>query len=136
MIKFILLFSLILGSLSAFSQDCANSVAKLKTLVRDEGLSSKWHENTKKNALTVNLKDVNGNLVITIKNGSQLWANVTGVVCKKGSNFAARVGNIEWGSAAPGLAKSSKIKEIGMKFPYPSVMKISVSLMSLEFSAL
>lgn len=123
-------------SLSANAQECANNIASLKTLVGNSDLALSWKENTNKNPLFLTLKDGPGLLNLRLKTAKGEWANVTGVICPRGSNYVAKVSKIEWGSEAPGIAKAAGIKEIKLKLPYQSLLKVSVSLLSFEFSPL
>lgn len=134
MMKFFSIMVLAIFSLNASAQDCASNIAQLKTLVGNNGLALNWTENTKKNPLHLTLKDGAGNLNLRLKTVKGEWANVTGVICTRGDNYVAKVAKIDWGPEAPGIAKAAGIKEIKLKLPYPNVLKVSVSLLSFEFS--
>lgn len=123
-------------SISAQAQECADSVASLKNLVGNSDLPLSWKENTNKNPLFLTLTNTPGAISLKLRTAKGEWADATGVICKKGSNYVAKVNKILWGPEAPGIAKASGVKEIKLKLPYQSLLKVSVSLVSLEFSPL
>lgn len=134
MIKLLALVIMLSASVSSFASECANNIESLKALVGNNGLALSWKENTNKNPLYLTLKNGSGNLNLRLKTAKGEWANVTGIICTKGDNYVAKVQNIVWGPEAPGLAKAANIKEIKLKLPYDSLLKVSVSLLSFEFS--
>ena len=135
MMKSLVLMSVMLFSLSSFAQECASNITELKTLVGNSDVALNWRENSKNNPLTLRLSNGGGALRLKLTNHKGDWADVTGVVCKKGTDsYEARVSNIVWGPAAPGMVKAANIKTIKLKLPYQSLLKVSVSLFSFEFS--
>jgi len=126
---------LILASFSAQANECASSISELRDLVGNADLPVNWIEKGK-DPLVLSVKNGGDKLALRIRKGSASWADVTGVICRKGKNYVAKVENISWGSAAPGVVKGVKIKEMSLKLPYHSQLKVSVSLLSFEFTPL
>lgn len=122
---------------SAYAQECASTVKALKELVGNNSVSMNWKENTNKNPLTLRISNEDGKLLVGLTSPKGQWARVKGVICKKSSDtFIAKVDEIVWGEAAPRLARGKKIKELKLKLPYHTLLKVSVSLFSFEFSPL
>lgn len=138
MTKTLVLIILALFSVSSFAEECASNINELKALVGNNGVALNWRENTKSNPLTLRLSNGSGNLRLKLTNSKGDWADVTGVVCKKdkADSYVARVQNIVWGPAAPGIVKGKKISTLNLKLPYQSQLKVSVMLFSFEFSPL
>jgi hypothetical protein len=135
MMKFMTLILLSMLSISVHAEDCASNSSQLKALVGNNGVAMNWRENTKKNPLSLSLRDGQGLMNLRLKTAEGDWANVTGVICSRGGdNYVAKVSSLAWGPAAPGIAKAAKIKEIKLKLPYPNVLKVSVSIFSFEFN--
>lgn len=135
--KVLILITLLAFSAFAHAEDCASNVAELKNLVGNAGIALNWKENSNSNPLTLRLSNGGGQLRLKLTNHKGDWADVTGVVCRKGTNsYVARVSNIVWGPAAPGMVKAAGIKSLNLKLPYQSLLKVSVSLFSFEFSPL
>lgn len=133
--KFLILITFMLFSVASRAQDCAKNITELKALVGNNGVALNWRENTKSNPLTLRLSNGGGQLRLKLTNQGGDWADVTGVVCKKSEgSYEARVSNIVWGPAAPGMVKGSNIRTLKIKMPYQSVLKVSVMLFSFEFS--
>lgn len=131
----LILIALMLFSFVSHADDCARNVSELKALVGNNGVALDWRENTKSNPLTLRLSNGGSLIRLKLTNPSGDWADVTGIVCKKSADsYEARVSNIVWGSAAPGIVKGSKIKTLKIKMPYQSMLKVSVMLFSFEFS--
>jgi hypothetical protein len=133
--KLILLIVILLMSTSAFSKECASSISELKLLMGNSDLSVKWAEKSKE-PLDLTLSNNGSILGMKIKKQGALWADVTGIICRKGQNYVAKVTTLNWGDAAPGIAKNANIKEISIKLPYQSMLKVSIMLFSFEFHAL
>lgn len=121
-------------SLSAAAEDCATNVAALKNLVGNRGLATDWLENSNKNPYRMTLKDVNGGIQVSLTANKALIARMNTVVCSKGDNYVASVKNVVWGEAAPSVMKNRSVSSLKIKMPYQSVMKVSVSIMTLEFN--
>ena len=136
--KLLSLIFLLQLSFSAFAQDCANSTDSLRALVGNSDLPLTWLENAKKNQLTLKLKNSNGVLDLNLTTAKGNWAHVTGVICKVGENsFVARVSNMTWGPAAPGMVKMmGKLKELKLRLPYQSLLRVTAKGFSFEFSPL
>jgi hypothetical protein len=124
-----------LFSALSHADECANNISELKAIVGNNGVALNWRENTKSNPLTLRLSNGNGLLRLKLTNQAGDWADVTGIVCKKNSEtYEARVSNIVWGPAAPGMVRGTKLKTLKIKMPYQSQLKVSVMLFSFEFS--
>jgi hypothetical protein len=138
MMKHFILMAFTLFSVSSFAQQqCATNITELKALVGNSDVSLQWKETSKSNPLTLRLSNGGGALRLKLTNQRGDWADVTGVVCKKGTDsYVAKVSNIVWGPAAPEMVKSANIKNINLKLPYQSVLKVSVSVFSFNFSPL
>lgn len=133
--KVLILITLMLFSVVSRADDCASNITQLKALVGNNGLSLNWKENIKNNPLNLRLSNGGSLLRLKLTNQGGDWADVTGIVCKKSEgSFEARVSNIVWGPAAPGMVKGSNIKTLKIKMPYQSLLKVSVMLFSFEFS--
>ncbi len=132
--KSLLLIVIMLFSFASQAEECASNISELKTLVGNSDVPLNWKENTRSNQLILRLSNGGGALRLKLtKNGGD-WADVTGVVCKKSAtSFVARVSNIVWGPAAPGMVKGANIKTLNLKLPYQSLLKVSVSFFSFEF---
>lgn len=138
MMKSLILMSLMTFSISSHAQQqCASNVTELKTLVGNSDISLNWKETSKSNPLTLRLSNAGGALRLKLTNQKGDWADVTGVICKKATDsYVARVSNIVWGPAAPGMVKAAGIKSINLKLPYQTQLKVSVSLFSFDFGPL
>lgn len=136
--KFLVLITMMFFSLVSRADECAKNMTELKALVGNNGISMNWRENIKNDPLTLRLSNGNGLLRLKLTNNKGDWADVTGVVCKKGADsYEAKVSNIVWGPAAPSVVKGRKISTMGIKLPYQSLMKVSVRVLinfSFEFS--
>ena len=121
-------------SFAAAAEDCASNVSALKNLVGNRGLSTDWMENSNKNPYRMVLKDVKDGLQVSLTADKALIARMTTVVCSKGDNYVANVKNVVWGEAAPSVMRNRSVNSLKIKFPYHSVMKVNVSIMSLEFN--
>lgn len=133
--KYLVLIAFMLFSLASHAEECASNITELKALVGNNGLSLDWKENIKSDPLILKLQNGGGSLRLKLSNSKGAWADVTGVVCKKDqTSFVARVSNIVWGPAAPGVVKGTNIKSINLKLPYQSLLKVKVMLFSFEFS--
>lgn len=132
--KILVMIIIMLMSASAFSSECASNIEGLKILVGNSDLSTKWLEKSK-DPLTLTIKNEGSLLGLKLKKNGAAWADVTGIICRKGQNYVAKVTTMKWGEAAPGLAKKSNIKEITIKLPYQSILKVSIMLFSFEFHA-
>lgn len=133
--KSLILIALMLFSFASQAEECASNINELKALVGNNGLSLSWKENIKNDPLKLRLSNGGGALRLKLTNSKGDWADVTGVVCKKGGDsFVANVNNIVWGPAAPGMVKGTKIRSINLKLPYQSLLKVKVMLFSFEFS--
>ena len=131
--KVLVLITFMLFSLVSRADDCASNVAELKALVGNSGVSLNWRETTKTDPLTLRLSNGGSLLRLKLTNPKGDWADVTGVVCKKGSNYEARVSNIVWGPAAPGAVKGRKISTMSIKLPYDTLMKVSIKVLVVNF---
>jgi hypothetical protein len=135
LMKKFLLAALMLFSFASHAEQCASNIAELKNLVGNSGLSMNWKENTKSDQLVLRLATGAGGLRLKLTKNGQDWGDVTGIVCKKDEqNYIAKVSNIVWGPAAPGMVRAASIKQIKLKLPYHSLLKVSVSFFSFEFS--
>lgn len=132
--KILVMFIIMLMSASAFSSECASNMDELKMLVGNSDLSVKWLEKSK-DPLALSLKNEGSLLGLKLKKDGAPWADVTGIICRKGQNYVAKVTSMKWGEAAPGIAKKTSIKEITIKLPYQSMLKVSIMLFSFEFHA-
>ena len=122
-------------SFASFAQECASNISELRDLVGNDSISLNWRENSNKNTLTLRLSNSGDNLRLKLTSPKGDWAEVTGIICKKNAtSYVARVSNIVWGAGAPGMVRGSKIKSINLKLPYHTLLKVSVSLFSFEFS--
>lgn len=135
----LMLFSL--ASLASRTDECATSISELKTLVGNSAISLNWKETTNDNPLSLKISNSRDNLLrLKLATSSGEWADVTGVVCKKGvQSFEARVNNIVWGQAAPSMVKGKKLNSLSIKLPYDSLMKVSIKMLfsiSFEFAAI
>ncbi len=133
--KSLLLIALMIFSFASQAEECASNISELKTLVGNSDISLNWKETSRSNQLILRLSNGPGALKLKLtKNGGD-WADVTGIVCKKSEgSYVARVSNIVWGPAAPGMVKGANIRSMNLKLPYQSLLKVSVSLFSFEFS--
>lgn len=130
----LLVLSLVFAQ-AAFAEDCANTIAGLKNLVGNADAPLRWKENGSKNPLNLDLSSGSGVINLQLTTAKGKWADVAGVVCKTGpDSYVARVSSMTWGPAAPGMAKMAKISQIKLKMPYQSLLKVSVSFFSFEFS--
>ncbi len=138
MSKSFMFIFLMLSSLSSFAQEqCARNIVELKTLVGNSDIPLNWQENARGNPLTLRLSNGGGALRLKLTNPKGDWADVSGVICKRGTNtYVARVNQIVWGPAAPGMVKSAGIKTINLSLPYHSQLRVSVSVFSFNFSPL
>lgn len=137
MIKTLGFIVFLLLSLPTHAQECAKNIAELKALVGNNGLPLNWKENSDKNPLVLNLKNGNGSLIVKLSSPKGDWATINGLICKKGDNYVAKVKDrIVWGPGAPGMVKAANIKELKLKLVYQSLLKVSVSFFSFEFSPL
>lgn len=125
---------LLLLSFTAMADDCAKNVAALKNLVGNRGLSTDWMENSDKNPYHMVLKDNKDGLQVTLTEAKGLVARFSTIVCRKGDNYVANVKSVVWGEAAPSMVKNKSVSSLKIKIPYQSVMKVSVSIMTLEFN--
>lgn len=136
--KFLILITMMFFSVVSRADECAKNVTELKALVGNNGVSLNWKENIKNDPLTLKLSDGPGVLRLKLTNSKGLWADVTGLVCKTGADaYEARVSNIVWGPAAPGVVKGRKISKMSIKLPYQSLLKVSVRVVinfGFEFS--
>ena len=131
--KKFLLAALMLFTFAAHADECASNIAGLKNLVGNSAISMNWKENVKSDPLTLRLSNGAGNLRLKLTNPKGDWADVTGIICKKGDNYEARVNNIVWGPAAPGAVKGRKISTMSIKLPYHSLMKVSIKVLLINF---
>lgn len=122
-------------SASAFSSECASNIDQLKLLVGNSDLSLRWAEKSSE-PLDLTLKNEGSLIGLKLKKQGAPWADVTGIICRKGDNYVAKVTTLKWGAAAPGMAKRTNIKEIKIKLPYQSVLKVSIMMFSFEFHAI
>jgi hypothetical protein len=132
MTKFLAFGLLFLLSFNTYAQKCASNIEELKVLIGDSSLPLAWIENGR-NPLELTVSDGESFLSLKLTLDGEPWADVKGEVCQKGRNFVAVVSELTWGSAAPRMVKGVNIKELTLKFPYQSVLKVKVSLMSFEF---
>lgn len=121
-------------SMSAFAQECASNVTALKTLVGNNGLPTDWMEKCEKNPYRLKIKDAKEGIIVQVTGEKGEIATLTTEICRKGSNYVANVKNIIWGEAAPGIIKGKNVNSLKLSLPYQSVMKVSVSLMTIEFN--
>lgn len=127
----------VLFTATSFAQECASNVSSLRNLVGNADVPLKWRENSGKNTLELDLGQKSGLILLKITSPKGDWATIQGQICKTGQiNYVAKINTIEWGPAAPGMAKMAGVKEIKIKFPYPNLMKVSVSFFGFEFSPL
>lgn len=137
MIKLLGLLFLLQLSTTVLAQECASSTESLRTLIGNKDLPLNWLENAKKNQLTLKLKNSNGILDLNLTSAKGNWAHVTGVICKVGDNYVAKVSHMTWGPAAPGLVKmAGKLKELKLRMPYQSLLRVTAKGFSFEFSPL
>ena len=128
--KFLVLITMMFFSLASQANDCAKNVSELKALVGNNGISLHWRENIKNDPLTLRLSNGSGLLRLKLTNPKGDWADVTGIICKKGQDsYEARVSNIVWGTAAPGVVKGRKISTMNIKLPYQALLKVSVRVL-------
>lgn len=131
--KLLVIFALTLLSSLSYAQECAKDINELKALVGNNGIALQWKENIKTDPLHLKLSNGPGMLRLKLTNAKGDWADVTGLICKKGANYEARVNNIVWGPAAPSAVKGRKIKSMSIKLPYHSQLTVSVRVL-INFS--
>ena len=122
-----------LFSLTAFADECASNISQLKTLVGNRGLPTDWIENAER-PVRLRFKDAKKGVIVLISDSKGQIAEMTTEVCRKGDNYVANVKGLSWGPAAPAALKSRSVTSMKIKMPYQSVMKVSISLMTFEFS--
>jgi hypothetical protein len=136
--KFLILVTMMFFSVVSRADECAKNITELQELVGNNGVALSWKENIKSDPLMLKLSNGPGVLRLKLTNSKGLWADVTGLVCKKGTNaYEARVANIVWGPGAPGVVKGRKITTMSIKLPYQSLLKVSVKVLinfGFEFS--
>lgn len=121
-------------SLSSFAQsECASNISELRELVGNSDLPLNWLENSKNNQLTFTVKNGGDQLALNLATEKGKWADVTGVICKKGPNYVARVSSLKWGPAAPRMVRFARIRELNLTLPYDSLLVVSVAMLKLEF---
>jgi hypothetical protein len=135
MSKFLAFSFLFFLSLNTYAQNCASNIEELRVLTGNSHLPLKWIEDDK-NPLVLAISNGDNQLSLRMTLKGEFWADVGVEVCQSGEHFVAKVKKITWGSAAPRFAKSANIKELTIKLPYHSLLKVKVSLMSIEFSPL
>lgn len=133
--KTLVMVMIMLMSTSAFSSECASNIDELKTLIGNSDISVKWLEKSK-NPLVLSLKNEGSLLGLKLKKDDTSWADVIGIICRKGNNYMAKVTSMKWGEAAPRIAKMTNIKEIAIELPYQSMLKVSIMIFSFEFQAI
>ncbi len=135
--KALLFAILFLVSNLALAEECASTIAELRNIVGNAAAPLNWKENSNKNPLILKLSQGSGAILLKLSNSKGPWADVVGVICKTGGDsYVARVSSMTWGPAAPSMAKMARIREIKLKLPYQSLLKVSVSMFSFEFSPL
>lgn len=135
--KLLILLTMMFFSAVSHAQECAKDLTELKALVGNNGISLQWKENIKTDPLQLKLSNGPGMLRLKLTNPKGDWADVTGLICKKGSHYEARVNNIVWGPAAPSVVKGRKIKTMSIRLPYHSQLTVSVRVLvnfSFHFS--
>ncbi len=132
--KKIILLALILSSQVSFAEECASTISGLRDLIGNPAGPINWTETAKKNPLDLRLSQGSGVINLKLSKSGQSWADITGVVCKLGQDsYVARVSTLTWGPAAPGMAKMAILKELKIKLPYQTMLKVSASIFSFEF---
>lgn len=131
--KLLVILTVMLFSVVSHAQECAKNIDELKALVGNNGISLQWKENIKTDPLQLKLSNGQGMLRLKLTNPKGDWADVTGLICKKGNDYEARVNSIVWGPAAPGVVKGRKIKTMSIKLPYHSQLRVSVKVMLISF---
>lgn len=138
--KVLILITMMLFSLASRADSCATNISELKALVGNPGISTNWRETIKNNPLNLRLSNGGpGLLRLKLTNAGGDWADVTGIVCKKGNDYEARVSNIVWGPAAPSMVKGKRLSTLSIKLPYDTLMKVSIRMLlsfSFEFAAI
>jgi hypothetical protein len=122
-----------LFTLTAMADECASNISQLKMLVGNRGLSTDWIENAER-PVRLRFKDAKKGLIVLISDSKGQIAEMTTEVCRKGDNYIANVKAVTWGPAAPSALKNRSVSSMKIKLPYQSVMKVSISLMTFEFS--
>lgn len=118
-----------LFSINLFANDCAQSTAELKSLVGNSAFPITWIESGDKNPFTLKISERNNMIHLSLSTKEGLWAKMDTRVCRKNSEkFVAEVNKIEWGPAAPGVARGRSVKEVGISLPYQSTLKVSISI--------
>lgn len=84
---------------------CASTLSEFRLLLDDSSFSNQWTEVSMDDGkpLLLSIAERNGALTIEfVKTGVGLWAEISGVVCKRGAELEARVGKdrISLGPAA------------------------------------
>jgi hypothetical protein len=132
--KKIILLTMLLSSQLSFAEECASTIGGLRNLIGNPAATINWTENARKNPLDLRLSQGSGVINLKLSKNGESWADITGVVCKLGQDsYVARVSTLTWGSAAPGMAKMAKLKELKIKLPYQTMLKVSASIFSFEF---
>jgi hypothetical protein len=132
--KTFLFLTVLLASQLSFAEECANTIGGLRNLIGNPAASVNWTENSHKNPLDLRLSQGAGVINLKLSKQGQSWADISGVVCKTGvDSYVARVATLNWGPAAPGMAKMARIKELKIKLPYQTMLKVSASIFSFEF---
>lgn len=139
--KALTLIAFMLFSLVSHAQTgCATNITELKALVGNPGISMNWRETIKNDPLGLKLSNGGpGQLRLKLSNAKGEWADVTGIICKKGNDYEARVSNIVWGPGAPSIVKGKKLSTLAIKLPYDTLMKVSIRMLisfSFEFAAI
>jgi hypothetical protein len=89
---------LLLLPFAALAQEaaaCASTLKSFRGLLGDTSFSSRWTEVSMDDGkpLLVDIVERNGTLLLAfVKTGAGLWAEVSGVICRNGGDFEARIG--------------------------------------------
>jgi hypothetical protein len=133
MLKLLFVLMMLAFSLTSFAEECASNISELKTLMGNNSFPTDWMEKDE-HPYRLRFKDSNEGLVVLITGAKGEIAKMTAEICTKGNNYVANIHNIVWGAAAPSVIKGKSVDSLKLKLPYQSVMKISVSFMTLEFN--
>jgi len=96
----------------AASPVCAATISELGNLLGEQRLPQRWEETTMDDGkpLVMSIVESNGKLFLGFtKTGQGLWAESSGVICRRGSDFEARFSKkqIRLGPAAGWLLRSA-----------------------------
>lgn len=137
MFKLISLVALLVFTAPSFAHDCATDFQSFKALVGNSGLAKNWKETSTGNPYILKIRDSSeGKLLLRVESSKGEIATATAMICRRGENFSARILDLDWGPAAPGIAKATSFKEIKIRFIYQSLMKVSISFFGFEYAAL